>query len=204
MRLAQAYRNILPSNLPALFYGAVILAGVLVLLSVAVRALLKRRRHQELVRRFGDEYSLLAQELGTDAADRELAARETRVRKLAIRPLSRRQRAGVSDQWLKVQAMFVDNPWGAVRSATTLIKTVMQERGYPSTDFEQRLVDLSVNHANIVQHYRAARTLSETDPNEPGTTESLRQAMVHYRAIVEELSEPTANAVARWREAHAT
>ena len=205
MQLVQAYRNVLPHTLLNLLYAAAIVAGILVLVTVAVGAIAKRRRHHELVRRFGEEYSLAVEDLGSEAAaDRELAARETRVHKLDVRRLSTRQRARVSEQWVKVQAMFVDNPWGAVRSATTLIKTVMQQRGYPSADFEQRLMDLSVDHAHIVQHYRAARALSEVDPDEPGTTESLRQAMVHYRAIVEELSEPTALAAARWREAHAT
>jgi len=121
-----------------------------------------------------------------------------------MRTLNGRQRQHVSAQLQKLQAQFVDSPWGAVRGASTLVKSVMREQGYATEAFEQRLADLSVDHSSVIQHYRAAHALSEGITEGQGATEDLRQAMVHYRAIIEELCEPEAEAAAAWRAAHAS
>ncbi len=207
MALAQFYRNGLYGVSPSPTAIVVAIGAVIALILLFV-ALMRRRRHAELVQRFGAEYDRAVEEFGSKkAADRELLARERRVEGLHVRPLNKRQRQHVSAQWLKIQAQFVDNPWAAIRQASTLIKSVMREQGYSNEAFEQRLADLSVEHASVIQHYRAARALTETTTDGQGATEDLRQAMVHYRAIVEELSEPiafAAAAAAAWREARSS
>jgi hypothetical protein len=180
------------------------LGGALVLALALVGVLLQRARRAEVKRRFGAEYERAVEEYGTEAAAvRELRARERNVAQLELRSLNGRQVSHVERQWLKVQAGFIENPLTAVRGANTLIKTIMHERGFRSEPFEQRLADLSVDHAHVVAHYRAARELSEPSPDSPAATEEMRLAMLHYGAIVEELLHPTAQAAAAFREARA-
>jgi hypothetical protein len=186
---------------PAVLFGIAI-AVVLVLLAVV--ALATHRGKSVLRERFGPEYERAVEEYGGHkAAEKELRARERRLSKLRVRPLNERQRQHVMMEWLNIQSKFVDNPAGAARSASALVKMVLQERGYPSEPFEQRLADLSVNHARVVQHYRAARALTDDHPKGEVATEDLRQALVHYRIILEELSEPSNTEAARFHEARA-
>jgi len=186
---------------PAMFFGIAI-AVVLVLLAVV--AFVTRRGKSDLRERFGPEYERAIEEYGgRKAAEKEHRARERRITKLRVRPLNERQRQHVMMEWLNIQSKFVDNPAGAARAASALIKMVLQERGYPSEPFEQRLADLSVHHSRIVQHYRAARALTDDHPAGEVATEDLRQALVHYRIILEELSEPAQQEAARFHEARA-
>jgi hypothetical protein len=144
-----------------------------------------RRNHRhELARRFGPEYERVLNETGSATlAERELEARAKRVRKLAIKDLSEAERHSFSEAWRQTQERFVDTPLIAVRSAHDLVQQVMRARGYPVDDFEQRIADLSVDHASVVEHYRAAHALNERQAN----TEELRQAMMHYRALFGDL-----------------
>jgi hypothetical protein len=181
------------------------IAGVTLLLLLISAALVRLANRAALKRRFGPEYERAVEELGTErAALRELRSREARVRKLKLRGLSEAQMDRADAQWLKVQAMFVENPLSAVRSANLLIKTIMQARGFKTEHFEQRLADLSVEHAEVVRHYREARVLSEMSPDAPNATENMRRAMVHYAAVVDELLRPTAKAAAAFRELRAS
>jgi hypothetical protein len=159
-----------------------------------------------LVRRFGDEYVRAVDEFGSErAARRELRAREARVKSLHLKSLTGRRRRNATEQWLKIQASFIADPVGAVRKANLLIKTIMQQQGYPAAEpAEQRLADLTVDHAHVVRHYREGRALSERGADPSGTTEDLRQAMIHYGKVVDELVEPTAAAVAAWRSLKTT
>src|SRR5262249_677722 len=118
-----------------------------------------------------------------------LAAREKRVQKFKLHPLTDGDRTEFSAQWRNVQARFVDDPSTAVREANELIKQVMVARGYSSEDFDRRVEDLSVEHANVVEHYRAARALSDANREGRANTEELRQAFVHYRALFADLLE---------------
>ncbi len=122
-------------------------------------------------------------------AEAELQRREQRVEHLDIRPLSATQRARFADAWRQVQAKFVDGPAAAVADADLLIAQVMEERGYPVGRFEERAADISVNHPEVVADYRAAHSLAQKSANGQATTEDLRQAMVHYRNLFEELLE---------------
>jgi hypothetical protein len=182
----------------------VALAG-LVLFGVAVGFAVRQARRAALKRRFGDEYARAVEECGSEAAAvRELRAREARVARLSLHSLNDRQRDTVDAEWQKVRALFIENPLRAVRNANHLIKTLMRERGYRDAMFEQRLADLSVDHAPIVKAYRAARELTEQEPDPRLATENLRRAMVHYDTIIQELEAPTARAAAAWRENRAT
>ena len=119
--------------------------------------------------------------------ERELDARAKRVSKLNIKELSDSERKSFSEAWHHTQERFVDTPLIAVRSAHDLVQEVMRTRGYPVDDFEQRVADLSVEHASVVEHYRAAHALHETNRQGQVNTEELRQAMVHYRALFADL-----------------
>jgi hypothetical protein len=168
--------------------SVVILVVVIVVILAIVAALVVVSRRRALQRRFGPEYDRALQ--STDSkrdAEADLAARAERRDKLEIRPLPAAARDRYVDEWSRVQARFVDDPEGTVREADMLIQSVMRERGYPMDDFEQRAADVSVDHPQVVENYREGHRLAQTNADGKGTTEDLRQAMRHYRALFEEL-----------------
>jgi hypothetical protein len=157
---------------------------------VAVGALLlgQQRRSQELQDRFGPEYKRTVEDLGDKRrAESELAAREKRVDSLNIHPLTGDQRNRFSEAWHETQALFVDQPSVAITEANRLVNEVMQARGYPVGDWEQRVADISVNYPHVVENYRVARQIANKNKDNQASTEDLRQAMVRYRALFEEL-----------------
>ncbi len=160
---------------------------VIVLLAVAWIAMRQRRR-QQLREHFGPEYERVVQEEQGDAgrADRVLAERAERVKKLDIRPLPATARDDFLIRWRRVQERFVDDPAGAVADADALIGEAMEARGYPVGDFEQRAADVSVEHPRVVESYRTAHEIASRDGNSI-STEDLRQAMVHYRTLFADL-----------------
>lgn len=165
----------------------VIVAGA-ALAGFAVWRNRRQAQRRELARRFGPEYERLMQQHGSETlVERELEARAKRVSKLDIKELSDSERKSFSEAWHHTQERFVDTPLIAVRSAHDLVQQVMRARGYPVDDFEQRVADLSVEHAGVVEHYRAAHALHETNRQGQGNTEELRQAMVHYRHLFADL-----------------
>ena len=200
----------MPSLSPAEILVAILALAGLVLVVVALVMRASRRRHEELVQRFGPEYERAVEEYGSEKrADRELLARERRVRSLRVHPLRERERAAFLARWDDVQARFFDDPVAAVRQAEELIKSVMDATGYELDDFEQRVEDLSVEHAPVVQHYRAARALLAANlavpPGTPGRpdVDELRQAVVHYRALFMDLvAEPELAPRGFFRPAH--
>jgi len=144
--------------------------------------------HLKLREKFGPEYERAVEDYGSEElAERALLTRAKRVRKLDLRELGSETRARHAGTWQSVQRMFVDDPGGAVHEADHLIKSVMRARGYPVEDFDQRVADLSVDHASVVQHYRAARALANANREGRANTEELRQAFVHYRALFADL-----------------
>ncbi|HEU5249503.1 MAG TPA: hypothetical protein VFW15_05900, partial [Thermoanaerobaculia bacterium] len=149
-----------------------------------------RRRSREMKQRFGSEYERLVREKGNARkAEAELAAREERVKKLVFKPLTPLDRKRFSDAWVAAQARFVDDPKGAVAECSRLVKEVMFARGYPVADFEHRAADLSVDHPHLVTNYRAAHDIAAKSERNVATTDELRAAVVHYRALFEELLE---------------
>jgi hypothetical protein len=172
-----------------MWVGLAIVAVIVVALAAWVFMRNHRRRHRaELAKRFGPEYERLLNEKGSATlAERELEARAKRVHKLPIKELSDGERRTFFEAWRQTQERFVDTPLIAVRSAHDLVQQVMRARGYPVDEFDQRIADLSVDHAGVVEHYRAAHTLHEQNQRGQGNTEELRQAMMHYRALFADL-----------------
>jgi hypothetical protein len=165
---------------------------IVVLLAVVGWLLYERRRSTELRSTFGPEYERTVKDAGDRrTAESELRSREERVRALEIRPLPAADRDRYATEWREVQALFVDEPAAAIDDADELIGRVMQDRGYPVSDFDQRVADVSVDHPNVVEHYRAAHAIAERRDAVGTDTEDLRQAMVHYRALFEDLLGPT-------------
>jgi hypothetical protein len=195
------------SNNATLWIVVALAAAAAVMLAVAAVTASRRRAHArsfELRQRFGPEYDRAVEALGSPArAERELAARTRRVEHIHLQDLSRADRSRFGASWGTVQAQFVDDPAGAAVNANELIKEVMRARGYPADDFDHRVADLSVDHADVVQHYRAARALTESSRNGQVNTEELRQALVHYRALFSDLLQETAAPPSLRREAHA-
>ncbi|MGV9777668.1 hypothetical protein [Streptosporangium sp. NPDC003464] len=166
---------------------AVIVVAVVAIIAVGYAVLQQRRRHR-LRDRFGPEYERTLRERDTrHEAEQELIAREQRVNSLDIRPLDSGTRDAYAKKWMEVQERFVDAPGFAVTEADHLVTSVMAERGYPTDDFEQRLSDLSVAHGRTLGHYRQAHEISSRAAHKEASTEELRQAMVHYRVLFEEL-----------------
>jgi hypothetical protein len=161
---------------------------VAVALVVGLWLLVGRRRTAALRNRFGPEYDHVMRSARTPAeAERELQERQARVEGLAIRPLSREDADRFGASWRTVQARFVDEPRVAVMEADRLIVEVMRARGYPLDDPHRRLDDLSVDHAHVLNHYRSGREIVARHERGQATTEDLRQAMVHFRALFDEL-----------------
>jgi len=151
---------------------------------------LRRTRSQALRKRFGPEYEHIVHATGDlRKAEASLQARVRHVEQLNIRSLSRDDAARYSNAWRQVQAQFVDSPNDAVTEADRLVGEVMHARGYPLGDFEQRVADISVDHPDVVMNYRAARELAQRHARAEASTEDLRQAMVHYRALFDDLLE---------------
>ncbi|ALC20546.1 hypothetical protein ACH46N_32225 [Streptomyces pristinaespiralis] len=145
-------------------------------------------RRRRLQARFGPEYERTVEDTGSrGAADRELSAREKRHDALDIKPLSSGVRDRYAQDWQKVQGDFVDHPEEAVHEADLLVASLMRERGYPTDNLAQKLQDLSVEHGRTVEHYRAAHDVNERSLQHRANTEQLRGAMVHYRALFDEL-----------------
>src|SRR5205823_5284050 len=122
----------------------------------------------------------------------QLERRRERVEKLDIRPLASSDRERFGERWRSVQAQFVDDPSAATRVADELVAEVMQARGYPVGDFEQRAADVSVDHPLVVEHYRSAHALAVKNERNEVETEELRQALVHYRMLFDDLLGATA------------
>jgi hypothetical protein len=174
-------------------------AIILLLAVIAAAAVMRRRRSRQLARRFGPEYERTVQAMGhRGRAEADLMAREQRVQQLDIVPLAAHEAQRFRMEWQGLQARFVDSPRSAVAEADLLVRDVMLRRGYPMGDFESRAADLSVDHPQVVEHYRAAHAIALSDRQEhQADTEALRQALVHYRALFSELLEVTDDTVPR-------
>jgi hypothetical protein len=179
----------------------VIAAVVVAVVAIVAIVVMRQRRRTELRESFGSEYDrAVAREGDVRKGESDLMARRERRAELDIRPLSPQSRTTYARSWEQTQARFVDNPATALAQADALIIAVMEERGYPMDDFERRAEDISVDHPDVVQHYRAGHDISvrvDEDPNASTSstvsdvsTEDLRQGLVHYRALFQELLEP--------------
>jgi hypothetical protein len=164
--------------------------GVVIVVAGVLWSALRARRTKGLRERFGPEYDRVAADAPTRReAEGELQERERRRDELELRPLSPTARERYVQRWRDVQAAFVDDPNLALHEADDLVTAVMRERGYPMDDFEQRAADISVDHPQLVDNYRRAHHLTVASGNDDFDTEQQRQAMVHFRALFDELLE---------------
>jgi hypothetical protein len=170
----------------------VLVAVVVVLLVVVGALLVRQQRSSKLKADFGPEYNRVVAERGDQrSAERELASRRKRVSEFEIRPLATADRHRYLERWGAAQRRFVDDPGAAVSEAHVLVQQVMRDRGYPvDEDFEQRAADVSVDHPDVVENYRAANSISLSADQGQASTEQLRQAMVHFRALFDDLLAP--------------
>lgn len=165
-----------------------IIVGVVIVIAAFGFVASRRRRSEKLKERFGPEYDrVVRQEGDTRRGEGVLEFRQKRHDKFKIRPLSANDRASFTTRWKEVQARFVDDPRGAVTVADSLVTDVMQARGYPIGEFDQRAADISVDYPAIVENYRAAHDIARRHSEGKATTEDLRQAMVRYRVLFQEL-----------------
>jgi uncharacterized membrane protein YqiK len=163
---------------------------VIVLLALLAFFAGRQRRSRKLQETFGPEYDRTVSETGDRrAAEAELLERTGRREGFDIVPLEPEARARYVEAWRNTQAQFVDEPGEATREADRLITSVMRDRGYPVDDFEQRAADLSVDHPQVVDDYRAAHAIAAANDRSEASTEDLRQALVHYRSLFEDLLE---------------
>ena len=166
----------------------ILVVAALLLGAAIVWMVTRNRRSRHLRDRFGPEYEQTVQRTRSRSrAEKELADREARVRQFDIRPLVPADRDRFARTWHDIQARFVEDPLIAVAEADRHVDEVMRTRGYPVGDFEQRAADISVDHPLVVEHYRAARAIAVQARQGQATTEELRQAMVHYRMLFEDL-----------------
>jgi hypothetical protein len=166
---------------------AVLLIVVIAIVAVAVLVVL-RRRSAKLRARFGPEYDRAVAETGNRfKAEARLESVEKRVRNYSLTTISAVDRDRFQQSWRKIQATFVDDPGRALSEADLLLGTVMLARGYPPSDFENRTAEISVDHATVVEHYRAGHDIAVRHSQRLATTEDLRKGMLHYRALFDEL-----------------
>jgi hypothetical protein len=167
----------------------IIAIAVMVAVGIAIWLFTRKRRTERLRTQFGGaEYARTLKEGGSRRqAEAVLDKRADRVEALHIRPLASGDRARFVDSWARIQARFVDGPGGAVTDADQLLGDVMSTRGYPVSDFEQRAADISVDHPRVLENYRIAHQSALRQTRGQANTEDLRQAMIHYRTLFEEL-----------------
>ena len=168
-----------------------VLIAILVILVVVVLlavVLGQRRRTDRLQQQFGPEYQRTVARTGDQrAAEADLTAREQRRRELDIVALEPAARDRYQEAWRATQGRFVDDPAGATREADTLVAQVMRDRGYPVDDFDQRAADVSVDHPQVAENYRAAHAICQANEQGLASTDDLRQAFVHYRSLFAQL-----------------
>ena len=173
----------------------VLIIAVVVVMAAGFRVWSRHRHSKELREGFGSEYPrAVAQHGDQKKAESELEARRERVQQFEIRSLTQAEYDQFSAQWTDVQARFVDGPNGALYDADRLVQDLLRTRGYPVGDFEQRAADISVDHPRVVEQYRAAQQALASSGEGAADTEELRQAMVYYRALFDELLEPPSGA----------
>ncbi|MCI0624671.1 MAG: hypothetical protein L0387_24005 [Acidobacteria bacterium] len=169
----------------------VILVTALMAVGIGAWIYTQRRCTQQLRGRFGKEYDrTIEEEGGRGKAEKVLKEREQRVEFLRLRPLTPEDQERFQKEWQSIQARFVDDPKTAVTEADWLVHRVMRARGYPTGDFEQEAADVSVDHPEVVSNYRAAHAIAVRAREEQGTTtETLRQGLVFYRRLFDDLLE---------------
>jgi hypothetical protein len=168
----------------------VVIVIALALLAVGGYFAWQQYQRRQLREGFGPEYDrAVADAPSKREAEAELAERKKRHDELEIRPLTPAACERYADEWDRIQARFVDDPEGSIREADGLIQEVMRERGYPVDDFERRADDVSVDYPEVVDEYRQGHAIAEAAHDGQASTEDLRQALIHYKALFERMLE---------------
>ena len=177
------------SALSTVQIAIIIAVAVLLVAGIAIVFSIRKRKTERLRTQFGGaEYNRAVKEGGSrQKAEAVLDKRADRVESFHIQPLGPGDRTRFVESWRRVQARFVDGPGGALTEADQLLRDVMSTRGYPVSDFEQRAADISVDHPLVLEHYRSAHEIAVRQTQGQASTEDLRQAMIHYRTLFEEL-----------------
>lgn len=166
----------------------IVLVIVVLLVLAAIVFVVRASRRKKLQNTFGPEYDRVVADSDSRAdAEKELRDREKRHAELELKPLTPESTARYSAAWEEVQIQFVDNPGEAVATADDLTTQLIAERGYPTGDYDDQLANLSVEHAQTLGHYRDAHEISRRSKDGEASTEDLRQALVHYRALFADL-----------------
>jgi hypothetical protein len=177
----------------------VVIAVVAIAVLIVIWAVIRQRRRTVVLRRdFGPEYERVVKEEGAARADAVLLDRQKRVEKFSLRTLTSEEREHFVTEWRSIQSRFVDDPSIAVGEADALVIRLMSLRGYPMADFDQRAADISVHYPRVVDNYRAAHEVALRHHRGEATTEDLRNSMIYYRTLFDELLE--ANTVRVKRE----
>lgn len=176
----------------------IVIAAVVIALLIVIWAIVRRRQRTVVLRRnFGPEYDRVVQEQGATRAETVLLDRQKRVEKFSLRTLTADERERFITEWRIIQSRFVDDPSSAVSEADALVIRLMQFRGYPMTEFEQRAADISVHYPRVVDNYRAAHEVALRHQRGEASTEDLRNSMIYYRTLFDELLETNAVRVKR-------
>lgn len=166
----------------------VILIVVFFGIVLGIGAYIRRSKQKKFRAKYGEEYDLAMEKTGSaKKAQTELRERKKHYNLLNIRPLTDVERGRYRSEWTDVQSSFVDEPGKAIGAADRLIIEVMQKRDYPLSDFAQRAADVSIKYPELVKNYRAAREIAMRNTDQKASTEELRQAMIHYHSLFEEL-----------------
>jgi len=166
----------------------IVVVVAVIAIAIAAYVLYQKRQSRRLEQRFGPEYAAAVQKLGSRAkAEAELKKREKRVGRLDIVPLTPAEVSRFTQSWTRLQGSFIDDPKGVLIQADQLVRELLVKRGYPMADFERRAADISVDHPAVVSNYRAAQLILSRDQRGEASTEDLRKAVVHFRALFDEL-----------------
>ena len=167
---------------------ALVIAVAVILVGIVAWLAWSGVQTRRLKKRFGPEYDAVERRLGSKAkAEAELRRREKRVERFEIVPLSPADAARFAQSWTRLQGSFVDDPKGVLIEADRLVRELLAKRGYPVADFELRAADISVDHPVVVSNYRSAQRIVSMDQRGEASTEDLRKAVVHFRALFDEL-----------------
>ena len=172
---------------------ALVIAAAVILLAAVGWLAYASHQSRRLRQRFGPEYDATVKRLGSKGkAETELKRGEKGVAKLETGPLAPAEAMRFSQAWTRLQGSFVDDPKGVLIEADRLVRELLLKRGYPVADFELRAADISVDHPVVVNNYRAAQRIVSLDQRGEASTEDLRKAVVHFRALFDELLGKTA------------
>ena len=167
---------------------AIVIAVAVILVGFVAWLVYSSARTRRLQKRFGPEYDAVERQLGSKAkAEAELKRREKRVDRFEIVPLAPAEVARFSQAWARLQGSFIDDPKGVLIEADRLVRELLAKRGYPMAEFELRAADISVDHPAVVSNYRSAQRIVSMDQRGEAGTEDLRKAVVHFRALFDEL-----------------